>query len=187
MRKRSCTLSALPSTRRDLLSLSWWRGSRIQMPWSTQLWCLRQRLMLQPFSGSYSGCSIGEYFRDNGKHALIIYDDLSKQAVAYHQMSAAAFYDSISTTASFSEGRNENSVVIFLLLSLSIWLAFLFCSAWCPAAGANTSGYYWKVILCYMQKSSVLRSDMSTEGCKMLSIIPSVFGFLTWRIEKINL
>ena len=35
----------------------------------------------------YSGASIGEYFRDNGKHALIIYDDLSKQAAAYRQMS----------------------------------------------------------------------------------------------------
>merc|ERR1712056_155798 len=35
----------------------------------------------------YSGCSMGEHFRDTGKHALIIYDDLSKQAVAYRQMS----------------------------------------------------------------------------------------------------
>jgi F-type H+-transporting ATPase subunit alpha len=35
----------------------------------------------------YSGCAMAEYFRDNGKHALIIYDDLSKQAVAYRQMS----------------------------------------------------------------------------------------------------
>jgi len=35
----------------------------------------------------YSGCTIGEYFRDNGSHAVIIYDDLSKQAVAYRQMS----------------------------------------------------------------------------------------------------
>lgn len=35
----------------------------------------------------YSACAMGEYFRDNGKHALIIYDDLSKQAVAYRQMS----------------------------------------------------------------------------------------------------
>lgn len=35
----------------------------------------------------YSGCTIAEYFRDNGAHALIIYDDLSKQAVAYRQMS----------------------------------------------------------------------------------------------------
>jgi len=35
----------------------------------------------------FSGCAMGEYFRDNGMHALIIYDDLSKQAVAYRQMS----------------------------------------------------------------------------------------------------
>ena len=35
----------------------------------------------------YTGCTIGEYFRDNGMHALIIYDDLTKQAVAYRQMS----------------------------------------------------------------------------------------------------
>jgi proton translocating ATP synthase F1 alpha subunit len=39
------------------------------------------------FLAPYSGCSMGEYFRDNGKHALIIFDDLSKQAVAYRQMS----------------------------------------------------------------------------------------------------
>ena len=35
----------------------------------------------------FTGCTMGEYFRDNGKHALIIYDDLSKQATAYRQMS----------------------------------------------------------------------------------------------------
>lgn len=35
----------------------------------------------------FSGCSMGEWFRDNGKHAVMIYDDLSKQAVAYRQMS----------------------------------------------------------------------------------------------------
>ncbi len=35
----------------------------------------------------FTGCTIGEWFRDNGRHALIIYDDLSKQAVAYRQMS----------------------------------------------------------------------------------------------------
>jgi len=39
------------------------------------------------FIAPYAGCAMGEYFRDNGKHALIIYDDLSKQAVAYRQMS----------------------------------------------------------------------------------------------------
>merc|ERR1711968_393740 len=39
------------------------------------------------FLAPYSGCTMGEYFRDNGKHAVIFYDDLSKQAVAYRQMS----------------------------------------------------------------------------------------------------
>ncbi|MBI3606526.1 MAG: F0F1 ATP synthase subunit alpha [Nitrospirae bacterium] len=39
------------------------------------------------FLAPYSGCAMGEYFRDNGKHALIIYDDLSKHAVAYRQLS----------------------------------------------------------------------------------------------------
>ena len=39
------------------------------------------------FLAPYSGCTMGEYFRDNGMHAVIIYDDLSKQAVAYRQMS----------------------------------------------------------------------------------------------------
>ncbi len=39
------------------------------------------------FIAPYSGCTMAEYYRDNGQHALIIYDDLSKQAVAYRQMS----------------------------------------------------------------------------------------------------
>ncbi len=39
------------------------------------------------FIAPYAGCAMGEYFRDNGKHALIIYDDLSKHAVAYRQVS----------------------------------------------------------------------------------------------------
>ena len=39
------------------------------------------------FLAPYSGCALGEHFRDNGMHALIIFDDLSKQAVAYRQMS----------------------------------------------------------------------------------------------------
>jgi F-type H+/Na+-transporting ATPase subunit alpha len=41
----------------------------------------------QQFISPYSGCAIGEYYRDQGKHALIIYDDLSKQAAAYRQVS----------------------------------------------------------------------------------------------------
>jgi len=39
------------------------------------------------FLAPYSGCTIGEFFRDRSKHALVVYDDLSKQAVAYRQMS----------------------------------------------------------------------------------------------------
>ena len=39
------------------------------------------------FIAPYSGCAMGEYFRDNGRHALCVYDDLSKQAVAYRQLS----------------------------------------------------------------------------------------------------
>ncbi|HCR85118.1 MAG TPA: F0F1 ATP synthase subunit alpha [Alphaproteobacteria bacterium] len=39
------------------------------------------------FLAPYTGCAMGEYFRDNSKHALIVYDDLSKHAVAYRQMS----------------------------------------------------------------------------------------------------
>ena len=39
------------------------------------------------FVAPYAGCAVGEYFRDNGKHAVIFYDDLSKQAAAYRQLS----------------------------------------------------------------------------------------------------
>ncbi|HSR37219.1 MAG TPA: F0F1 ATP synthase subunit alpha, partial [Desulfurivibrionaceae bacterium] len=39
------------------------------------------------YVAAFAGCAMGEYFRDNGKHALIIYDDLSKQAVAYRELS----------------------------------------------------------------------------------------------------
>lgn len=41
----------------------------------------------QQYIAPYAGCAIGEYYRDKGQHALIIYDDLSKQAVAYRQVS----------------------------------------------------------------------------------------------------
>src|SRR5690606_39803024 len=39
------------------------------------------------FLAPYSGCAMGEYFRDTGRHALAVYDDLSKQAAAYRQIS----------------------------------------------------------------------------------------------------
>ncbi len=47
----------------------------------------RQRRRADAVVAPYSGCAMGEYFRDLGKHALIIYDDLSKHAVAYRQVS----------------------------------------------------------------------------------------------------
>lgn len=43
----------------------------------------------------YTGCAMGEYFRDNKKHALIIYDDLSKQAVAYRQVNISCVIKNI--------------------------------------------------------------------------------------------
>src|SRR5512144_1735369 len=42
---------------------------------------------LMQFLAPYTGCAMGEFFRDNGMHAVIVYDDLSKQAVSYRQMS----------------------------------------------------------------------------------------------------
>ena len=49
----------------------------------------RQRLNQRHYNtfAPYSGCAMGEYFRDRGEDALIVYDDLSKQAVAYRQIS----------------------------------------------------------------------------------------------------
>ena len=48
---------------------------------------VRVRAAPLQFLAPYAGCTMGEYFRDNGMHAVIFYDDLSKQAVAYRQMS----------------------------------------------------------------------------------------------------
>ncbi len=48
--------------------------------------CASEPAPLQ-YLAPYSGCAIGEYYRDNGKHALIVFDDLSKQAQAYRQLS----------------------------------------------------------------------------------------------------
>jgi F0F1-type ATP synthase alpha subunit len=54
----------------------------------------------------YSGCAMGEFFRDDGKHALIIFDDLSKQAVAYRQVNYCANF-----------ARGFNTVIVGLLCS----------------------------------------------------------------------
>ncbi len=57
------------------------------MEYTTVVLAGASELAPMQFVAPYSGCTMGEYFRDNGKHALIIYDDLSKHAVAYRQMS----------------------------------------------------------------------------------------------------
>merc|ERR1711967_194399 len=57
------------------------------MPYTTIVAATASDAAPLQFLAPYSGCAIGEYFRDNGMHALIIFDDLSKQAVAYRQMS----------------------------------------------------------------------------------------------------
>ena len=65
------------------------RLSKTPAPWNTPSSSPRPRPSRHPlqFLAPYAGCAMGEFFRDNGMHALIIYDDLSKQAVAYRQMS----------------------------------------------------------------------------------------------------
>ena len=63
----------------------------------------------------FGGCTMGEYFRDNGMHAVIIYDDLSKQAVAYRQMSlhyadrpAAKLIGGVFTSLAAAQARRED-------------------------------------------------------------------------------
>ncbi|MCO4761419.1 MAG: F0F1 ATP synthase subunit alpha [Myxococcales bacterium] len=57
------------------------------MAYTTVIAAAASELAPLQFIAPYSGCAMAEYFRDNGGHALIVYDDLSKQAVAYRQMS----------------------------------------------------------------------------------------------------
>ena len=66
----------------------------------------------------FAGCSMGEWFRDNKKHALIIYDDLSKQAVAYRQMSlllrrppGREAYPGEYVSSTFSNGSSADNVL----------------------------------------------------------------------------
>ncbi len=57
------------------------------MPYSIVVAATASEPAPMQFLAPYAGCAMGEYFRDNGMHALAVYDDLSKQAVAYRQMS----------------------------------------------------------------------------------------------------
>ena len=64
-------------------------SSRSTAPWSTRPSSSPARARSAPlqFIAPYTGVTMAEYFRDTGRHALCIYDDLSKQAVAYRQLS----------------------------------------------------------------------------------------------------
>ena len=63
-------------------------NSRKTGQWSTPLsWLQQHQNPAAAVPCTYTGCAMGEFFRDNGMHAVIVYDDLSKQAVAYRQMS----------------------------------------------------------------------------------------------------
>jgi F-type H+-transporting ATPase subunit alpha len=57
------------------------------MEYTTVICCGASEMAPLQFIAPYSGCTMAEYFRDSGRHALIIYDDLSKQATAYRQLS----------------------------------------------------------------------------------------------------
>jgi F-type H+-transporting ATPase subunit alpha len=57
------------------------------MEYTTVVTATASEMAPMQFIAPFTGCTMGEYFRDNGMHALIVYDDLSKQAVAYRQMS----------------------------------------------------------------------------------------------------
>jgi F-type H+-transporting ATPase subunit alpha len=87
-RGRTCSASTWPSVRSSRPCRTWSRSSappaRSSTPSSSS--GASEAAPLQ-FIAPYTGVTMGEYFRDNGMHALCIYDDLSKQAVAYRQLS----------------------------------------------------------------------------------------------------
>ena len=87
--KPSCTASTSPSARSAPPSRSscarWRRTARCD--YSIVVAATASEPAPLQFLAPYTGCTMGEYFRDNGRHAVIFYDDLSKQAVAYRQMS----------------------------------------------------------------------------------------------------
>jgi F-type H+-transporting ATPase subunit alpha len=87
--RRSSTASTSPSARSARRSRRSSARSKRMARWNIPSSSPRPRPSRRRCSSSapYTGCTMGEYFRDNGMHAVIVYDDLSKQAVAYRQMS----------------------------------------------------------------------------------------------------
>ena len=88
-RRRSSTASMSPSDRSARPSRRSSRRSKTpaRMEYTIVVAATASEPAPLQFLAPFSGCAMGEWFRDNGMHALIIYDDLSKQAVAYRQMS----------------------------------------------------------------------------------------------------
>lgn len=89
MKRRSCTLSALLWSKRSVAQLV----KRLMDTDAVKYTLVVSATATDPAPcqclALYSGCSIGEYFKDNGKHASIIYHELSKRHVAYCHASAA--------------------------------------------------------------------------------------------------
>ena len=80
---------------KDILRLTDLYKSTIFYPYSIVVSATASDAAPLQYLAPYSGCAMGEFFRDNGQHALIIFDDLSKQAVAYRQVNKnirAIFY-----------------------------------------------------------------------------------------------
>ena len=88
-RASTSSASTTPSARSSRPSPRWSRPSRTRARWTTPSWSRRPRRTRPPllYISPYSACAIGEFFRDSGRHALCIYDDLSKHAQAYREIS----------------------------------------------------------------------------------------------------
>ena len=86
-KKLYCVYVAVGQKRSTVAQIAKTLESRGAMEYTTIVAATASDAAPLQFLAPYSGCAIGEYFRDNGLHALIIFDDLSKQAVAYRQMS----------------------------------------------------------------------------------------------------
>jgi F-type H+-transporting ATPase subunit alpha len=86
---QNMSASTWPSARSSPPWPRWWTSCASTAPWSytTVVSATASEPAPLQFLAPYTGVTMGEYFRDSGRHALIIYDDLSKQAVAYRQLS----------------------------------------------------------------------------------------------------
>lgn len=82
-----CIYVAIGQKRSNVTQLVRTLESKGAMPYTIVVAATASDPASMQFLAPYSGCAIGEWFRDNSKHSLIIYDDLSKQAAAYRQMS----------------------------------------------------------------------------------------------------